>query len=866
MPVTPPLFTSTFPDGDRPEALQPSHWNAVTGLLERVFDGPDVDGHVLVRRAASTEGAEWEPLPTSTIPSNVALKDAANVFTEDQTIEGNLIVTGEITPARWAEQRPNVETLEGAPSGTGVRTLLSETLVAGMSLRHDDASAVGRITVGNYDTLMYQPLIVEAETLQVHTGVSPAVRVEHLRVHPSGGVTVGDAADHATDPGVGILRAHSLDLPETLPGLPAPNTGRLYTVDDQGFTFPEMQDSAGGTARLVRDHILVVKAMEPIARGQAVYIAGGSGVNAEVRLALAAAGSTLPAVGLAIDGAAANAFLRVVTAGLLTGLSTDTSRFAEGSRLYVSATTPGEITTAPPAAPAFLQRLGIVTRQHAVQGAILVQLGTAEAQTVLPHAPTHQAGGSDPLSVTALAGYPGDTTTFLRADGTWGTVTGTEGPMGPPGPQGPQGVPGSTGPKGDAGMQGPPGTPGAQGPQGPKGDTGATGSQGPQGAVGPPGPAPAGTGFVKVTNGVLDTPDPNVVIGTNPAQSGTVRLPAGGSIKARNAANTADVTLIESETNGWVTLPGTTRVTGYFETSSVVANNNVIASGFVSLNPNPAAGGRIRLPNNGAIAGRNAANTADVHLLMVDGANNVVLGSPAYVNGTLTAEGGLAGTPLNASQLTSGTVADARLSGTVARTNQANVFTANQTMTFSNPSLVLDDTAQPANARKFVFANSGQRLRFYTIADDYSTQTLVLDLLRNGDAMINRDLYEKGRAIAMGVPTAFTPQPYGNTAISTIGTAYYSIVGYTMTVGMYLSDTYLTVAQNSLQYYLPASGIARGYSHGSAFCLIGGTWEVCVAVAGGPGNPVFSVQRNGLVNFPASSTFALHVTLPAFIQ
>jgi hypothetical protein len=35
---------------------------------------------------------------------------------------------------------------------------------------------------------------------------------------------------------------------------------------------------------------------------------------------------------------------------------------------------------------------------------------------VRAHAPTHESGGTDPVSVTALAGYPGGTTAFLRAD------------------------------------------------------------------------------------------------------------------------------------------------------------------------------------------------------------------------------------------------------------------------------------------------------------------------------------------------------------------------------------------------------------------------------------------------------------------
>lgn len=41
------------------------------------------------------------------------------------------------------------------------------------------------------------------------------------------------------------------------------------------------------------------------------------------------------------------------------------------------------------------------------------------AQTPRAHAASHASGGSDPVTVTTLAGFPGGTTTFLRADGTF---------------------------------------------------------------------------------------------------------------------------------------------------------------------------------------------------------------------------------------------------------------------------------------------------------------------------------------------------------------------------------------------------------------------------------------------------------------
>lgn len=195
------------------------------------------------------------PTPTATIfvpydalneaidDPTIARTNEANLFTEDQTIEGNLIVTGEINPARWAAQRSKVDALEGAPAPSqGVRTLLSETLTAGMSLRHDDAAAAARITVGNYDTQFYQPLVMEVESAQFHTGVSPAARVEHVRVHPSGGLSVGAAAAHATDPGLGVVRLQQLQFPAA-PVLSAdPTTLDIY----QEGTWTPVVGGAGG--------------------------------------------------------------------------------------------------------------------------------------------------------------------------------------------------------------------------------------------------------------------------------------------------------------------------------------------------------------------------------------------------------------------------------------------------------------------------------------------------------------------------------------------------------------------------------------------------------------------------------------------
>lgn len=152
---------------------------------------------------------------------DAAWTDVANVFTADQTIDGDLLVTGTITPLTDA-QRDAINALVGDP--TGARMLMSSSYVSGLSLRHDEDLGLGRVACGNYTAQTYQPLVCEVESFQVHTGVSPGDRVEHLRVHPGGGVTVGAGTDHDTDPGVGIVRARqgvfdSSQLPSTSAGI-----------------------------------------------------------------------------------------------------------------------------------------------------------------------------------------------------------------------------------------------------------------------------------------------------------------------------------------------------------------------------------------------------------------------------------------------------------------------------------------------------------------------------------------------------------------------------------------------------------------------------------------------------------------------
>ena len=183
-----------------------------------------------------------------------------------------------------------------------------------------------------------------------------------------------------------------------------------------------------------------------------------------------------------------------------------------------------------------VRALGLKAADIATRGDLddLAVSGVPGAQgSAGPEGPQGPAGAEGDTGSVGPQGVKGDTgETGPKGDtgetGAASTVPGPQGPAGAdstvPGPKGDTGATGTQGAKGDTGAQGTAGAKGdtgSQGPQGPKGDTGAQGSKGDTGAqgtigttgakgdtgsTGPPGPAPAGTGFVHVTTGALDTP------------------------------------------------------------------------------------------------------------------------------------------------------------------------------------------------------------------------------------------------------------------------------------------------------------------------------------------------------------------------
>jgi ribosomal protein L35AE/L33A len=110
-----------------------------------------------------------------------------------------------------------------------------------------------------------------------------------------------------------------------------------------------------------------------IAKGAVVYISGANGDNALVSLADADSEATSSkTLGLASAAIANGAIGAITTNGFIEGLNT--SAATAGQSVWLSSTAGGFVFGSPPAKPAHSVYLGVVTRAHANQGAILVKV------------------------------------------------------------------------------------------------------------------------------------------------------------------------------------------------------------------------------------------------------------------------------------------------------------------------------------------------------------------------------------------------------------------------------------------------------------------------------------------------------------
>jgi len=152
--------------------------------------------------------------------------------------------------------------------------------------------------------------------------------------------------------------------------------------------------------------------------------------------------------------------------------------------------------------------------------------------------------------------------------------------------------------------------------------------------------------------------------------------------------------------------------------------------------------------------------------LSIDAAGNIAVGGSLTVTGAISG-GTISGntisgntisgvgsglTSLNASNISSGTLADARLSTNVALKNAANTFTADQVVNVgansvitisasSTPQLRMESTAQAVDNRNWITLISGLSWELRVYNDSYLSSTTALSIGRSGATAGNVQTY-----------------------------------------------------------------------------------------------------------------------------
>lgn len=189
-----------------------------------------------------------------------------------------------------------------------------------------------------------------------------------------------------------------LELTEQVaPSTPASTKIDVFAEASNGFTRLRVLDSTGIKNTLLRDSILLVKNStgSTIAAGKGVYYTGADATTnlPTVALAKADASTTVPCIGVTIESIANGSVGRVIAMGIVTNV--DTSAFAQGDKLYLSATTAGNFTATKPISPNIWQRIGIVLISNASTGAI-------EVRPFATHGEESGTNTAFTLNVTAL--------------------------------------------------------------------------------------------------------------------------------------------------------------------------------------------------------------------------------------------------------------------------------------------------------------------------------------------------------------------------------------------------------------------------------------------------------------------------------
>ncbi len=317
----------------------------------------------------------------------------------------------------------NTDSVTSVNTLTGAVVLTTTNIAEGTNLYYTDARARASVSAGT--GISYN------STTGVITNASPSL----------GGDVVGPAS--ATDNAIArfdtttgkLLQNSIVTVSDTgaITGLIEENftpvtpptylEGKVF-YDTDAKTLAYYNDNSQMTVNIGQENIVRVRNQTgaTIPDGTVVYISGATGNTPTIAKAIATSFATADIIGVTTTSIANNGFGYVTINGLVNGL--DTSAFAEGASVFLSATTAGAYTATEPTRPNYSIQVGVILRSNPSVGTLLVsvQFISTETQHIIGTIPVDQ-GGTGQTSYTNGQLLIGNTTgnTLTKATLTAGT-------------------------------------------------------------------------------------------------------------------------------------------------------------------------------------------------------------------------------------------------------------------------------------------------------------------------------------------------------------------------------------------------------------------------------------------------------------
>jgi len=156
--------------------------------------------------------------------------------------------------------------------------------------------------------------------------------------------------------------------------------GKVF-YDTDAKTLAYYNDNSQMTVNIGQEQIVRVRNQTgaTIDNGTVVYVNGATGNTPTIAKAIATSFTTSDIIGVTTTTIANNGFGYVTISGLVNGL--DTSAFAEGDAVFLSATTAGTYTVTEPTRPNYSIQVGVILRANPSVGTLLVSVQIVSTET-----------------------------------------------------------------------------------------------------------------------------------------------------------------------------------------------------------------------------------------------------------------------------------------------------------------------------------------------------------------------------------------------------------------------------------------------------------------------------------------------------